>query len=44
MFFYVHSGAVEKSKLEARRKGHSVVEQQLENGSIKLTINVGGAA
>ena len=36
--------AVEKAKIEARKKGHSVVEQQLDNGSIKLTVNVGGAA
>ena len=36
--------AVEKSKLEARRKGHTVVEQKLDNGSIKLTIEVGGDA
>ncbi len=36
--------AVEKSKIEARRKGHSVLEQKLDDGSIKLTINVGGAA
>ena len=35
---------VEKTKLEARRKGHSVTEQPLQDGSIKLTINVGGAA
>ena len=36
--------AVEKTKIEARKKGHSVTEQRLENGSIKLTVNVGGAA
>lgn len=36
--------AVKKAKIEARRKGHSVVEQKLDNGSIKLTVNVGGAA
>lgn len=36
--------AVEKARLEARRKGHSVTEQTLENGSIKLTVNIGGAA
>ena len=36
--------AVETTKIEARRKGHSVVEQKLDNGSIKLTVNVGGAA
>jgi hypothetical protein len=36
--------AVEKARIEARRQGHSVVEQQLTDGSIKLTVNVGGAA
>ena len=36
--------AVEKAKLEARRQGHSVTEQSLADGSVKLTINVGGAA
>lgn len=41
---FLQSYAVEKAKIEARRKGHSVVEQQLDNGSIKLTVEVGGAA
>ena len=36
--------ACEKTKIEARRKGHSVVEQQLPNGSVKLTVSVGGVA
>ncbi len=36
--------AVEKSRLEARRAGHTVTEQSLADGSIKLTIQVGGAA
>ena len=36
--------AVEKSRLEARRHGHQVVEQQLADGSIKLTIQVQGGA
>ena len=36
--------AVEKAKLEARRAGHTVTEQPLSDGSIKLTIQVGGAA
>ena len=36
--------AVEKAKIEARKAGRSVVEQRLDNGSIKLTVNVGGAA
>ena len=35
--------AVERTKIEARRKGHSVAEQRLDNRSIKLTVNVGGA-
>ncbi len=34
--------AVEKTKIEARRKGHSVIEQPLADGSIKLTVKVGG--
>jgi hypothetical protein len=36
--------AVEKAKLEARRAGHSVTEMNLPDGSIKLTIQIGGAA
>ena len=36
--------AVEKSRIEARRHGHQVVEQQLADGSIKLTIQVQGGA
>ena len=41
---FLQTYAVEKAKIEARKKGHSVVEQQRDNGSIKLTVNVGGAA
>ena len=36
--------AVEATKIQARKKGHSVTEQQLADGSIKLTVQVGGAA
>lgn len=36
--------AIEKAKLEARRRGHTVTERSLSDGSIKLTIQVGGAA
>jgi hypothetical protein len=36
--------AVEKAMIEAHRKGHSVSEQRLEDGSIKLTIQVSGGA
>ena len=35
--------ALEKASLEARRRGHSVVEQALADGSIKLSIHTGGA-
>lgn len=35
--------AVEKAKIEARKKGHTVTEQRLDSGSIKLTVNVAGA-
>src|SRR6476620_4688503 len=41
---FLQSYAVEKAKLEARRKGHSVTEQQLQDGSVKLTIQVSGGA
>lgn len=34
--------AVEKARIEARKAGHSVSEQRLEDGSIKLTVQVGG--
>ena len=40
---FLQAYAVEKTKIEARRKGHTVFEQTLDNGSIKLTVTVGGA-
>jgi hypothetical protein len=36
--------AVERAKIEARKQGRSVTEQPLADGSIKLTIQVGGGA
>ena len=36
--------AVEKTRLEARRRGHTVTEQAMADGAIKLTVQVGGAA
>ena len=36
--------AVEKAKREAQARGHSVFETQLADGSIRLTVNVGGDA
>ena len=41
---FLQGYAVEKAKLEARRRGHCVIEQPLADGSIKLTVQVGGAA
>ena len=41
---FQQSYAVEKAKIEARKKGHSVFEQPLNDGSIKLTIQMGGVA
>ncbi|MEZ6093464.1 MAG: DUF1257 domain-containing protein [Pirellulaceae bacterium] len=34
--------AVEAATIEARKRGHSIVEQRLNDGSIKLTVSVGG--
>jgi len=39
---FLQSYAVEKARIEARRRGSTCTEQQLADGSIKLTINVGG--
>lgn len=41
---FIQMYAVEKTKIEARKKGHAVVEQSLADGSIKLTVQVAGGA
>ena len=41
---FLQAYAVEKARIEARRKGHTVTEQPLADGSIKLTIQVNGGA
>ena len=41
---FLQGYAVEKAKIEARKKGHMCSETRLEDGSIKVTIRVGGAA
>jgi hypothetical protein len=41
---FLQAYAVEKAKIEARRQGHSVTEQLLNDGSIKLTVQVAGGA
>ena len=39
---FLQTYAVEKAKIEARRRGHSVTEEYLPDGSIKLTLQVAG--
>ena len=41
---FLQAYATERVKLEARKKGHSVTEQRLDNGSIKLTVSMAGGA
>jgi hypothetical protein len=41
---FLQSYAVEKARIEARRQGHTVTEQPLADGSIKLTVHVGANA
>ena len=41
---FLQAYAVEKAAIEARKQGHSVSEQQLADGAIKLTIQVAGGA
>ena len=40
---FLQGYAVERSKLEARRQGFTASEQAMEDGSIKVTIDAGGA-
>ena len=41
---FLQAYTVEKARIEARRQGHTVTEQQLQDGSIKLVVQIGGAA
>ena len=41
---FLQAYAVEKAKVEARKKGHSVTETALQDGSIRVTVKIGGAA
>jgi len=41
---FLQAYAVEKAKIEAWKRGHSVSEQSMGDGSIKLTIHVGEGA
>ncbi len=39
---FLQAYAVERARIEARKKGYSVTEQPLADGSIKLTVQVAG--
>jgi hypothetical protein len=41
---FLQAYAVERAKIEARKKGHVCTEQTLADGSIKLTIQIAGGA
>ena len=41
---FLQGYAVEKAKIEARKKGHMVSETSLQDGSIRVTVKVGGTA
>ena len=41
---FLQGYAVEKAKKEAWSRGHSVIEQPLADGSVKLTVCVGEAS
>lgn len=40
---FVQAYAIERAKAEARRKGYTCTEQNLSDGSVKLTVEVGGS-
>lgn len=35
---------IEKTRIEARRRGHVVTEHPLPDGSVRVTVQIGGAA
>ena len=39
---FLQGYAVEKARLESHKRGHTLTEQKLANGSIKLTIQIAG--
>ena len=41
---FLQAYAVCKATIEARKKGHMITETSLQDGSIKVTVRVGGAA
>jgi hypothetical protein len=41
---FLQGYAIARATLEARKRGHTVTEQSLSDGSVKLTIQVNGGA
>ena len=41
---FLQSYAIEKCRIESRKKGHTLTEQALPDGSVKLTVQVNGGA
>ena len=41
---FLQSYAIEKCRIESRKKGHTLTEQALRDGSVKLTVQVNGGA
>ena len=41
---FLQAYAVEKANIEARKKGHTCSESHLDDGSIRITVHVGGVA
>ena len=41
---FLQAYAVERARIEAHKRGHTFTEQSLSDGSIKVSIQVGGAA
>ena len=41
---FIQAYAVERARIVARQRGHTITEQSLADGSIKLTLQIGGAA
>jgi hypothetical protein len=41
---FLQAYAVEKCRLEARKKGHTITETKLADGSIRLTVQVQGGS
>ena len=41
---FLQSYAIERTKIEGRHKGYSVIEQPLVDGSVKLTLSMGAGS